>query len=539
MAMDYSQPYPSQRSPVLARRVVCASQPLAAQAGLRMMLQGGNAVDAAVAAAIASTVVEPTANGVGSDAFAVVWDGARLHGLNASGRAPAMWDPARFAGAQAMPRRGWDSVTVPGAVSSWVELCRRFGKLPFEQLFEPAVDYARYGFAVSPIIGALWQRIAPNYADQPGFAEAFLPGGRAPAPGEIFRNAPLAATLEAIAATRGEALYRGALGEALVAHAARHGGAMTMDDLASHRAQWCGTLSQRIADVDVHEIPPNTQGIATLIALGILERHDLRRHDVDGVDALHLQIEAMKLAFADVEAFVGDPESMAIDPRALLSEAYLDARAALIDPRRAGDFGAGAPRQGGTVYLAAADADGMMVSFIQSNYEGFGSGVVVPGTGISLQNRGMGFSLQAGHANRVGPRLRPLHTIGFRVFAVGSNEQAASICGIRVHRVKIAAFAICGTLAGLAGFLLAARLQSGQPTAGEFYELTAIAAVVLGGAALKGGEGKLFNSVVGVFIMVLLGNVLNLAGVGTYWQRVAVGLVIVAAAAADQLRHRR
>lgn len=425
MDLDYALPYPSQRSPVLARNVVCASQPLAAQAGLRMLLQGGNAVDAAVAAAIASTVVEPTANGVGSDAFAVVWDGTDLHGLNASGRAPAAWDAARFAGGETMPRRGWDSVTVPGVVSSWAALSRRFGALPFERLFEPAVDYARRGFAVSPLIAALWQRIAPNYADQPGFAEAFLPGGRAPAAGEIFRNAPLAGTLEAIAATGGEAFYRGALAEALVAHAARHGGAMTRDDLAAHEAHWCGTLSQRIGDVDVHEIPPNTQGIATLIALGILARHDLRRHAVDSVEAMHLQIEAMKLAFADVEAFVGDPASMQIDPRSLLADDYLDARAALIDPARAGDFGAGAPRQGGTVYLAAADAAGMMVSFIQSNYEGFGSGVVVPGTGISLQNRGMGFSLRPGHPNLVGSRRLPLHTI-IPGFAMRTGKPAMS-----------------------------------------------------------------------------------------------------------------
>ncbi|WP_299451108.1 gamma-glutamyltransferase family protein [uncultured Pigmentiphaga sp.] len=430
MAIDYAQPYPSQRSPVLARNVVCASQPLAAQAGLRTLWLGGNAADAAVAAAIASTVVEPTGNGLGSDAFAIVWDGTQLHGLNASGRAPAQWTPDRFVGMQAMSRRGWDSVTVPGAVSSWVELNHRFGKLPFEKLFEPALDYARRGFAVSPIIAALWERIAPNYADQPGFADAFLPGGRAPAAGEVFRNLPLADSLEKIAVTQGKALYQGELGEALVRHAAQHGGAMTMDDLASHRVEWCGTLSQRFAGIEAHEIPPNTQGIATLIALGILERLNLGRYAVDSVDAMHLQIEAMKLAFADVEAFVGDPESMSIAPTELLSDAYLDSRAALIDLHRAGDFGAGAPRQGGTVYLTAADEAGMMVSFIQSNYEGFGSGIVVPGTGISLQNRGMGFSLQAGHPNQVGPRRRPLHTIipGF-VLRAGQPAMSFGVMG--------------------------------------------------------------------------------------------------------------
>ena len=409
--IDYELPYASVRSPVHARNVVAASQPLAAQAGLRMLLAGGNAVDAALATAIALTVVEPTGNGVGSDAFAVVWDGTRLHGLNASGHSPAAWTPSRFAGAEKMPSRGWDSVTVPGAVAAWVALSERFGKLPFEKLFEPALSYARTGFQVSPIIARLWGRIAVKYQGQPGFDQAFLPGGRAPLAGELFVNQPLANTLESIAATRGEAFYRGSLAQQLAAHSQANGGAMTLDDLASYQAQWCGTLSQDIGNVTVHEIPPNGQGIATLMALGILAQHGVDQYGVDSVDALHLQIEAMKLAFADTEAFVSDPASMPVNPQALLAPDYLQQRAALINLQKAGDFKSGAPQQGGTVYLATADADGMMVSFIQSNYEGFGSGVVVPGTGISLQNRGMGFTLQADHPNQVGPRKRPFHTI--------------------------------------------------------------------------------------------------------------------------------
>ncbi len=425
MRFGYELPYVSQRSPVLACNVVATSQPLAAQAGVRMLLAGGNAVDAAVASAIALTVVEPTANGIGSDAFAIVWDGGALHGLNASGRAPAAWTPARFAGLSSMPARGWDSVTVPGAVSAWLALSERFGKLPFEQLFAPAIDYARRGFPVSPVIAQLWERIAPKYRGQPGFDEAFLPAGRAPRAGEVFALPALAQTLEQIAGSKGQALYRGPLGEALVRHCTAHGGSMSMADLEEHRVEWCGTLSQDLAGLRVHEIPPNGQGIATLMAIGILEHLGVERFEVDSAEALHLQIEAMKLAFADVNAFVGDPQSMRVDARALLDSGYLAGRAHQVDPMRAGEFRAGVPREGGTVFLAAGDAAGMMVSYIQSNYEGFGSGVVVPGTGISLQNRGWGFSLEHGHPNEVGPRKRPFHTI-IPGFATAGGQAALS-----------------------------------------------------------------------------------------------------------------
>jgi gamma-glutamyltranspeptidase/glutathione hydrolase len=390
-----------------------------------MLLRGGNAVDAAIATAIALTVVEPTANGIGSDAFAIVWDGRELHGLNASGRSPAAWSPERFRGMKSMPARGWDSVTVPGAVSAWVALSERFGKLPFADLFDPAIRYAEGGFPASPLIAQLWARIAPKYRGQPGFDEAFLPHGRAPAPGERFVFPQLARSLEKIAATKGRALYDGALGEAMIDHCARHGGAMTMEDLRQHRVDWCGTLAQQFGDVAVHEIPPNGQGIATLMALGILKELRLDRHPVDSVDSIHLQIEAIKLAFADLAAFVADPDTMRVEADSLLDPEYLAKRARSIDPQRAGEFSAGAPRQGGTVYLAAADAAGMMVSYIQSNYEGFGSGVVVPGTGISLQNRGWGFSLVEGHPNEVGPRKRPLHTI-IPGFAMAADKPAMS-----------------------------------------------------------------------------------------------------------------
>ena len=408
---DPGQPYATRRSPVLARNLVATSQPLAAQAGVRALARGGNAVDAALTAAITLTVVEPTGNGLGSDAFALVWDGDRLHGLNASGRAPAAWTPARFAERAAMPELGPDSVTVPGAVSGWVALARRFARLPFAELVEPAIRYGRDGFHVAPVIGALWVRAADRLAEQPGFAETFLPAGRAPAAGELFRAPALAATLEAIAASEGEVFYRGDVARATAAWVRRHGGGLALADLEAHTADWVEPLAYAVPGGRLAEIPPNGQGIAAQIALGLLAHTDLADHDPDGVAALHLQIEAMKLAMADLAAHVGDPRAMRLRPHELLEADYLAARAGLIDPRRAGDPGAGAPQPGGTVYLTAADASGMMVSFIQSNYMGFGSGVVVPETGVSLQNRGAGFTLQAGHPNEVGPTKRPLHTI--------------------------------------------------------------------------------------------------------------------------------
>lgn len=429
--MNWKNPYPSSRSAVLGRNMVSTSQPLAAQAGIRMLLAGGNAVDAAVAAAMVLTVVEPTGCGIGSDAFAIVSAPDGLHGLNASGRAPAAWTPDRYKGLDAMPQKGWDSVTVPGAVSAWVALSRRFGKLPFAKLAEPAIDYARNGFPVSPIIARLWELGGNKLGDQPGFAECFLPGGRAPKAGETFRSPVHAATLEAIADTEGEAFYRGALAARIAAHAREHGAVLTEDDLAQHEPVWCGTISQRFGDALVHEIPPNGQGIAALMALGMLDELRVGERPVDDVETVHLSIEAMKLALADTYEHNADIDHMRVKPSELIDRAYLAERARLIDPQRAGDPGHGQPRPGGTVYLAAADASGMMVSFIQSNYMGFGSGVVVPGTGISLQNRGHGFSLTPGHVNEVGGGKRPSHTIipAFATRADGSPLMAFGVMG--------------------------------------------------------------------------------------------------------------
>ena len=415
---DWSNGYASQRSPVFARRIVSTSHPLGAQAGLRMLQAGGNAVDAAIAAAAMMTVVEPCSNGLGSDAFCILWDGTRLHGLNASGTAPAAWTPAYFARkygveARTPPKRGWDSVTVPGAVAGWVALHDRFGRLPFAELLAPAIEIAERGSAVPVIIQQKWANAAalPELTAQPGFAQTFLPHGRAPQVGERFTFAQAARTLRLIGETRGEAFYRGEVAAAAEAHAREHGGAMTAADFAAYAPQWVEPIGQDYRGHRLHEIPPNGQGIAALIALGILEHFDLAGLPVDGVASQHLQIEAMKLAFADVYRYVAEPRSMRLTPVQMLDADYLARRARLIDPRRAQDFGPGHAPQGGTIYLTAADDRGMMVSFIQSNYMGFGSGIVVPGYGLSLQNRGHGFTLDAASDNLVGPGKRPFHTI--------------------------------------------------------------------------------------------------------------------------------
>ncbi|MBN9023659.1 MAG: gamma-glutamyltransferase family protein [Rhizobiales bacterium] len=411
--------------------MVATSQPLAAQAGLAMLARGGNAVDAALATTFALTVVEPTGCGLGSDAFAIVWDGARLHGLNASGHSPAAWTPDLFAGREKMPERGWNAVTVPGAVGGWIALWRKFGSLPLATLAEPAIGYARDGFAVSPSIAFRWEHEVGLLSGQPGFAETFTIDGRAPRTGETMRLPALAASLALIAESEGEAFYRGELAARMVAHARSEGGAMSADDLAAERPDWVATISVGFAGSRVHELPPNGQGMTALIGLGIAERAGIGSHPVDDVETLHVAIEATKLAIVDTAEYLADPGHLRVGLEDLLSPSYLDERAKLVDPARAGDPGHGAPKPSGTVYLATGDAGGMMVSLIQSNYMGFGSGVVVPGTGISLQNRGAGFTLRPGHANTVGPRKRPAHTIipGFAMNGDGTPLMSFGVMG--------------------------------------------------------------------------------------------------------------
>jgi gamma-glutamyltranspeptidase / glutathione hydrolase len=411
-----SSPYPLSRPPMIGRNgAVATSQPLAAQAGMTMLQNGGNAVDAAIATAIALTVVEPTSNGIGSDAFALVWADGQLHGMNASGRAPAglTIDLCRAAGHEAMPDLGWLPVTVPGAVASWAEVHGRFGRLPFAALFEPTIHLAERGFPVSPVVARFWRAAAHSYrtADLPEldtWFATFTSEGKTPRVGEIVRLPDHATTLRKIASSGGRAFYEGELAEAIDAHARATGGVLRGEDLAAHRCDWVDPISTNYRGFDVWEVPPNGQGITALMALNILEGFDLAGTDSGG--SWHRQIEAIKLAFADAFAYVADPERADVPTAGMLDKAYATTRRALI-VEDASDPMPGAPPRGGTVYLCTADGDGQMVSFIQSNYAGFGSGVVVPSTGIALQNRGANFSLVPEHPNALAPGKRPYHTI--------------------------------------------------------------------------------------------------------------------------------
>jgi gamma-glutamyltranspeptidase / glutathione hydrolase len=416
--------------PVFARNAVATSQPLAAQAGIDALQRGGNAVDAALCSAITLTVVEPNNNGVGSDAFAIVGDPDGVWGLNASGRAPMGWTRERFGARTTMPDLGWDSVTVPGAVSAWVALSERFGRLPFATLFEPAIHYARDGFHVGPKTAYYWSLAQRRYRDFGPFGMHFLPDGHAPQCGELFRRPELATTLERIAASRGEDFYRGELAERIAADAAAHGGALTLADLDAHQADWVTPVRQPYRDIELHEIPPNGQGLAAQIALGILQHFDIAAMPVDDAATLHLQIEAMKIAIRAAFEHFADPAAMRIGVAALLDATALRQLAHSIRPDAARLPPAALPVSHDTVYLTCADASGMMVSMIQSNYRGFGSGIVIPGTGIALQNRGSGFVLDPRHPNCVAPRKRPYHTIipGF-VTRAGAPQLSFGVMG--------------------------------------------------------------------------------------------------------------
>lgn len=415
--------FPGRHQPVFAQHgVVATSQPLATQAGLATLRRGGNAVDAALAAAITLAVVEPASSGIGGDAFALVWDGAQLHGLNGSGRAPAAltMDALRERNGgtlpETMPDHGWGAVTVPGAPAAWRDLSQRFGRLPFASLFADAIGCAEEGYPVSPISLWTWRyALAETHSTLSGevFAglpEVFAPGGHVPQVGDLWRSAELATSLRQIAETNAEAFYHGALAERIVAFAAQTGGYLSADDLAQHTSEWVAPIHTSYRGYDVWEIPPNTQGLAVLLALNILEGYDLSAFPRDSVESFHLQLEAMKLAFADIHHFVADPTFGRLPIAGLLAKSYADERRALVSDAAMLPE-AGAPQGSDTTYLCAADADGMMISFIQSTYGSFGSHIVVPGTAIALQNRGSGFSLDPTHLNRLEPRKRPFHTI--------------------------------------------------------------------------------------------------------------------------------
>ncbi|MDQ0338537.1 gamma-glutamyltranspeptidase/glutathione hydrolase [Caldalkalibacillus uzonensis] len=410
-------PYPSRRMTVYAKRgMVATSQPLAAQAGLEILQKGGNAIDAAIATAASLTVLEPTSNGIGGDAFALVWTQGKLHGLNASGPAPQAIsiDKLKQAGHESIPTHGWIPVTVPGAPAAWAALSERFGRLPLTDVLEPAVRYAEEGYPLTPTLAYFWQRAFNQFSDKlkgvefrPWF-ETFAPEGRAPQAGEVWHSPNHARTLQAIAETKAEAFYRGELAEKIEQFSKQHGGYLRQEDLAAYQPEWVDPIKVNYRGYDVWEIPPNGQGIVALMALNILKGFQFEAKD--SVDTYHKQIEAMKLAFSDGLKYITQRDQMSVAVEALLDDAYAEQRCSLIT-ETALQPEAGEPPRGGTVYLAAADGEGNMVSFIQSNYMGFGSGIVIPGTGIAMQNRGHNFSMDPEHDNALAPGKKTYHTI--------------------------------------------------------------------------------------------------------------------------------
>ena len=392
-------------------RGVCAtSHPLGVEAGLELLRQGGNAVDAAIAMAAALTVVEPTSNGLGSDAFALVWAEGNLHGLNGSGRSPKRMAPLPDPG----DNLGWPSVTVPGAPKAWVDLHDRFGKADFSKVLVPAIRLAELGGPVPKVAAHYWAKAHRRYGrlTRPefcGWNSVFAPGGSPPEEGALFRSPDHGTTLRRLAETRCNDFYQGETARAIVAFSEDTGGTLSSEDLASHVSEWVEPVQVNYRHAEVWEIPPNTQGVVALSALGMLQSLPPMPSPQDAGGA-HRAIEAVKCAFADAQAHVAEPKSMQVSPGDFLHPKYLSRRAQSIS-EQAELRRTGLPQKGGTVYLAAVDKNGMMVSFIQSNFMGFGSGIVVPATGVSLQNRGAGFTSEPGHPNERGPGKRPFHTI--------------------------------------------------------------------------------------------------------------------------------
>ncbi len=408
------------RSVVYARHgMVCAAQPLAVQAGVEVLQAGGSAVDAAIAVNACLALMEPTSCGLGGDLFAIVWDpkAGRLAGLNASGRAPLALtiDQVKPEPDGTIPLYSPYAWTVPGCADGWFELHAKYGRLPMRRVLERAIRYAEEGFPLSPVIASDWARGAARFKDKPGFAEVFMPGGAAPREGETFRNPALARTLRRLAEQGRDAYYRGPIAEALVRYSKAHGGFFAAEDFARHRSTWDAPISTDYRGWTVWELPPNGQGLAALQLLNLLEDFDLKAMGRESADFWHVMTEAKKLAFADRARYYADPAFAKVPVEALLSKEYAKRRAALVDLQRAaltdsaGDPVALSRRE--TTYLCAADDSGMMVSLIQSNYTGFGSGYVVPELGFGLQDRGGCFSLQPGHANALAPGKRPFQTI--------------------------------------------------------------------------------------------------------------------------------
>jgi len=427
-------PYGSRRTATVANNgMVATAQPLASQAGLDILKRGGNAVDAAIATAAALTVVEPTSNGIGGDAFALVWMKDELHGLNASGPAPEniSIDQVKAAGHETMPKYGWTPVTVPGVPAAWGELSEKLGRLPLTEVMQPAIAYAKKGYPLSPTLGYYWERSYKIFKEKlkdekfKHWFDTFAPKGRAPNIGEVWSSKAHAKTLRSLAESNGQSFYEGELADKIADFSQNSGGFLTKKDLKNFEPAWVKPISIDYQGYDVWEIPPNGQGLITLNALNILNHVETK--DQVSVDTYHKEIEALKLAFSDGQKYITDPSYMKQYPVDFLSEDYGKSRRALI----ADEAQTPKPGQlpsGGTIYLATADKDGNMVSYIQSNYRGFGSGLVVPGTGIALQNRGEAFSLVPNDANALAGGKRPFHTIipGF----LSKNSQPVGPFGV-------------------------------------------------------------------------------------------------------------
>ena len=404
------------RSEVIAQQGMAAtSQPLATQVALDILKQGGSAVDAAIAANAMLGLVEPTGCGIGGDLFAIVWDAEtkQLHGLNASGRSPAALKAEYFTeqGLTTIPSFGPLPVSVPGAVDGWFSLHEKFGRLPMTSILSPAIEYARRGYPVSEVVAYYWQMNVDRIGEYEGFADVFMPNGKAPTTGQIFKNPSLAATYEKIATGGRDAFYKGDIARVIGAYMKEQGGFLSYEDLAAHTSEWVEPVSTNYRGYDVWELPPNGQGIAALQILNILEQYDIEGMGFGSADYIHTFVEAKKLAFEDRAKYYADPSFNDIPVDALISKDYAQKRSALINPDKAAKRYDAGVVEGDTIYLTVADKDGNMVSLIQSNYRGMGSGMTPPELGFILQNRGELFTLAPNHFNTYEPKKRPFHTI--------------------------------------------------------------------------------------------------------------------------------
>ena len=405
------------RSEVIAQHgMACTSQPLATQVALDILKKGGNAVDAAIAANAVLGLVEPTGSGIGGDLFAIIWDGKtkKLYGLNASGRSPKSLtlDYFKEKGYEKIPSYGPLPVSVPGCVDGWFEMFKKFGSLPMSEILQPAIDYARNGFPVTELIASYWRGGARSLARYPNIAEIYMPNGSPPQKGEIFKNPYLANTLEKIAKGGRDVFYKGEIAKTIDAFMKKMDGFLFYEDMANHTSEWVDPVSVNYRGYDIWELPPNGQGIAALQILNILEGFDMTSMGFGSAEYIHHFIEAKKLAFEDRAKYYADPAFQDIPVEKLISEEYASKRRELINPNRAARrIDAGELEQGNTIYLTVADSEGTMVSLIQSNYRGMGSGMAPDGLGFILQDRGELFSLKEGHFNCYVPGKRPFHTI--------------------------------------------------------------------------------------------------------------------------------